>query len=161
MGYQNVLHYAGGLEDWKNRGRPLVGGESQPAPAVRQVIPILLLDWIDRFPVRYWLGGWCLMIFLCAILFWLLSAWPGNGLLIAGQPATGDWSELPTAGYFSVVTATTLGYGDVVPLGMARILAVAEAAAGMLIFGGLIAKILSHRQEQLIQQIHPALPLFL
>ena len=52
------------------------------------------------------------------------------------------------------MTVTSLGYGDIVPVGVSRILAIMEATLGMLVFGAVIAKLLSHRQELLIQELH-------
>src|SRR5438094_520667 len=73
---------------------------------------------------------------------------------IAGRDVDADARGLLTALYFSFVTATSVGYGDVVPLGFARALAIAEAATGLLLFGCLISKLISTRQEQLIEEIH-------
>ena len=71
-----------------------------------------------------------------------------------GEPKPGMDRSFSTALYLSLVTATTLGYGDVAPMGPARIVAVFEAMAGMLLFGALISKFLSRRQERLVEEIH-------
>ncbi|HUK40448.1 MAG TPA: potassium channel family protein, partial [Candidatus Acidoferrales bacterium] len=65
-----------------------------------------------------------------------------------------DPEGLATAIYFSFVTALSIGYGDVVPLGPLRILAVTEGIAGLLIFGCVISKLVSRRQEELVEEIH-------
>ena len=46
--------------------------------------------------------------------------------------------SLATALYLSGVTLTTLGYGDVTPMGLARGFAVIESAYGMLLFAFVI-----------------------
>lgn len=46
--------------------------------------------------------------------------------------------SLVTALYLSGVTLTTLGYGDVTPMGLARGFAVIESAYGMLLFAFVI-----------------------
>jgi hypothetical protein len=46
--------------------------------------------------------------------------------------------EVSTSLYFSVVTLTTLGFGDVVPTESARAVAASEAVFGYLILAGLI-----------------------
>lgn len=43
--------------------------------------------------------------------------------------------SFPIALYYSVVTFTTLGYGDFYPMGIGRVLAAAEAAIGYLVLG--------------------------
>jgi hypothetical protein len=56
--------------------------------------------------------------------------------------------------YFSAVTATSVGYGDIVPIGPARVLAIVESVAGLILFGCVVSKFVSRRQEQLIGEIH-------
>jgi hypothetical protein len=65
-----------------------------------------------------------------------------------------DVLGLLSAVYFSAVTATSVGYGDIVPRGAARLLAIIESIAGLVIFGCLISKFVSRRQEELIGEIH-------
>ncbi len=57
--------------------------------------------------------------------------------------ATGAISGLEEAMYFSMVTFTTLGYGDVVVHGEWRMLASFEAANGIIMFGWTTALIVS------------------
>jgi len=72
----------------------------------------------------------------------------------AGSPAGATLEGLGSALYFSFVTATSLGYGDIVPVGIARVIAVIEAIAALLIFGAVVAKFVSHRQDELVREIH-------
>ena len=51
------------------------------------------------------------------------------------SPALTELPDLQTAFYFSMVTFTTLGYGDVVLSGDWRTLASIQAANGVIIFG--------------------------
>lgn len=64
---------------------------------------------------------------------------PGSFSSAAGQLSNvGDWS------YYSFVTLTTLGYGDITPLSaVARSLAVGEALAGQLYLAVLIARLVA------------------
>jgi hypothetical protein len=64
-----------------------------------------------------------LLITVCAIVYFFL----GTTSSAAEQPV---WLELLTAFYFSIVTFTTLGYGDIAPQGFARFVAAAEAFLG-------------------------------
>lgn len=79
--------------------------------------------------------------------------WPPS-LLEGGRPVAGTWEGLVTAIYFSFVAATTLGFGDVIPVGPLRWLAAFEPALGLLILGAVISRLVSHRQELLIEEIH-------
>ena len=95
--------------------------------------------------------SWIALVVAAGVAYWLLSQTTQHGLQSIGSGVEGS---LLTSLYFSVVTATSLGYGDIAPVGVSRLLAVVEATLGMLIFGAVIAKVLSHRQEQLIQEMH-------
>jgi hypothetical protein len=92
------------------------------------------------------------MVVFCGIAYCRLSGYRLDGLTSAGVDIERNLDGLATCLYFSVVTATSLGYGDVIPVGLSHFLAITEAAAGMLVFGAIIAKLLSHRQEQLIEE---------
>jgi len=50
--------------------------------------------------------------------------------------------DLPSGLYFSLVTWTTVGYGDLTPLPQARLLAASEAVLGYLFMGLLVALLL-------------------
>ena len=56
-------------------------------------------------------------------------------LLYLFNPLITTLPDLETAFYFSMVTFTTLGYGDVVLTGNWRILASIQAANGVIVFG--------------------------
>jgi hypothetical protein len=52
------------------------------------------------------------------------------------------------------VTTTSVGYGDVLPVGPVRILSIVEAVSGLLIFGALVAKFVSRRQDEVVRDIY-------
>ena len=73
-----------------------------------------------------------MLIVLFAILYFFLGV-QGPGGTIVFSPQAGFLDNLLQLGrsvYFSVVTFTTLGYGDIVPLGAARAAAALEAFIG-------------------------------
>ena len=101
--------------------------------------------------LHLWLG----IILVCALAYWLAGMLPRRAALIEfGQPVAMTVGGLLKALYFSFVTATSVGFGDVLPVGPARGLAVAEAIAGLLIFGAIVAKFVSRRQERLAEETH-------
>jgi len=90
-------------------------------------------------------------IILSALTVWMFLAvvlealiW---ALLYLFDPLVTALPDLETAFYFSMVTFTTLGYGDVVLTGQWRMLASIQAANGVIIFGWTTALIFYFIQQ--------------
>lgn len=113
-----------------------------------------LLHLLDALPTRRVLYGWLGLVLVSALAYWLLGSVPGHGLSDAGEPLGTGALDLLRALYFSLVTVTSVGYGDVLPHGLARALSMTEAILGLLLFGVLVARLVSWRQEALVMDIH-------
>ena len=164
MGYTNLRYYVGGLAAWVESGGPVEKLESVntlPRPRQTMQTPIshksswtgfldLLASWSLERLVGFWLG----MILVFGIVYWAAGIGMGWGLQAGSSAVKADLEGLGTAIYFSFVTALSIGYGDVIPLGPLRIIAVIEGIAGLLIFGCVISKLVSRRQEELTAEIH-------
>jgi len=94
---------------------------------------VMALRWrhvpvVPKFRVLLWLfirlAGWMILLHLGEIAVW--------GLLFSWRGAMG---ELASALYFSAVTYTTTGYGDVVLPAESRLLGAIEALTGILMCG--------------------------
>jgi potassium channel LctB len=96
---------------------------------------------------------WLALVLGCGLVYWLLGLWEVS-LVEGGAQVPATLEGLGTAIYFSFVTATSVGYGDVAPVGLARALAATESAAGLVVFGCVISKLVSRRQELLVEEIH-------
>ena len=89
-------------------------------------------------------GGNTKIIFLLAIavLFIIgihtIEAWSWAAIYLA----IGEFNELPQALYFSVVTLTSLGYGDITLSAQWQILGTFEAMGGLILFGASTAFLL-------------------
>jgi Ion channel len=166
LGYTNLRHYRGGLGDWKDAGGALEAvaastaasaagvAEAELAPRQRRQWGSAFLEFIERRSPAHLFLAWLAMIVLCSLAYWLAGFTAHDGLLSGGRHLDASPHNLLVALYFSFVTATSVGYGDVVPLGLVRALAIAEAVAGLLIFGAVVAKFVSRRQDELVQEIH-------
>jgi rhodanese-related sulfurtransferase len=169
-GYTHVRHYHGGLADWIEGGGmmeklfvPAAPGSDTPTELVNANAPSVsrylrrgsvVIDFIERQSASTLLFTWLSMIIVCGIVYWLSGLGAEAGLKEHGRPVDLDLHGVMTAFYFSFVTATSVGYGDVVPMGAIRIVAIAEAIAGLLMFGVVIAKFVSRRQDELMREIH-------
>jgi len=172
-----VRHYAGGLVEWFDpanqppvpapppaRRTPVTNEQPTAGDAivVKRAPRIALagnfsarfIDWFADRTVSglFWL--WVEIVALCGVVYWLLAS-IGAGALIAHERSLSvDLRGLISAVYFSAVTATSVGYGDIVPVGIARVVAIGEGIAGLILFGCVVSKFVSRRQEQLIGEIH-------
>ena len=181
MGYTNVRHYHGGIADWKEAGLPV---ESEPDAAEMSVAsapPALaqstaatarrgriehprisrsrqwgnaLLDLIESLSATQIFFVWLAMVVVCGALYWLTGFSRHPGLVDSGKPIAATFEGLLSALYFSFVTTTSVGYGDVLPVGPVRIISIFEAVTGLLLFGALVAKFVSRRQDELVRDIY-------
>ncbi|PYR41804.1 MAG: hypothetical protein DMF93_07575 [Acidobacteria bacterium] len=99
-------------------------------------------------------GLWIAIVVGCGAVYFILGFAAPASLATASGPIGAGVGGLLSAMYFSAVTATSVGYGDIVPAGVARIVAIAESMAGLVLFGCVVSKFVSRRQEQLIDDIH-------
>jgi hypothetical protein len=177
MGYTNVRHYRGGIAEWKEAGLPVESSpaiaqpeppldlQSTPEPGrrIRPDQPTLsrrrqwgnaLLDLIERLSPAQLFSLWLGMVVVSGSVYWMTGFSRHPGLIDGGRPIAGNLRGLLSALYFSFVTTTSVGYGDVLPLGPVRILSIVEAVSGLLIFGALVAKFVSRRQDEVVRDIY-------
>jgi hypothetical protein len=98
---------------------------------------------VDREHLYAGLSAYLLAGLFFGVFYWVLErTWPGS-LAIPGEDAQSNFS-LPVAIYYSFVTLTTLGYGDIAPRSdVVRGLAIMEAIAGQLYLAVMIARLVS------------------
>jgi potassium channel LctB len=175
LGYTDVRLYRGGIAEWKEAGGPIES--SAPAANVDSVAlprrPEIermrgaaatvwrgrqwgnaIVDAIDRRSTSQVFLIWLGIIAGFALLYWITAAIGMGGLRDREVPVGAGLRGIGAAIYFSFVTATSVGYGDVLPVGIMRAAAISEAVSGLLIFGAVIAKFVSRRQEELVREIH-------
>jgi hypothetical protein len=169
LGYANVRHYPGGLTEWFAYEANLAeageaSGRAEPdAPrtthlarraSVPRTMSVRFVDALADRSVGSLFALWIEIVAGCGLIYWLLaSVSPRFALMANGAPVARGVRGLLPAFYFSAVTATSIGYGDIVPVGGARVLAVGEGIAGLILFGCVVSKFVSRRQDELIGRI--------
>jgi len=166
LGYTSVSHYPGGLTEWFAATDPAPIALAAPRPARAAAAahhpPALRVTlssrFVDALADRSVGGLFRLLIEIvvgCGLVYWALAwASPAFALMAGSAPIARGLPGLLPALYFSAVTATSVGYGDIVPTGVSRVIAVCEGTDGLILFGCVVSKFVSRRQEQLIGQIH-------
>jgi voltage-gated potassium channel Kch len=98
---------------------------------------------VDREHLYAGLSAYLLAGIFFGVFYWVLErTWPGS-FAIPGEGVQSNFSRA-VAIYYSFVTLTTLGYGDIVPRGeVVRGLAIMEAVAGQLYLAVMIARLVS------------------
>lgn len=100
---------------------------------------------MNRKRLLYWVAAYLLVIVVFSFLFLLLpdSEWGGNEKI----------ARFTDAFYFSVVTITSLGFGDIYPIAgsYSRLLVSAEAILGILVIGFFLNDI-AHNQAVLMDK---------
>jgi hypothetical protein len=112
-----------------------------------------LQSWIDQLTFPRIFALWFFVIFCFGLVYFY-----------AQTPQSYLWSvlanhrvdNLSDAVYYSFITATTLGYGDIVPLGGFRVLAIAEVVCGWLLLAMLTARLISIKQDIIIGELYEA-----
>ena len=80
------------------------------------------------------------------LLYYLLTQY-GHG--IGRDNEALDNATFLTGMYFSIVTISSLGYGDMHPMGISKVLACLEVLFGLVMIGVMIAKVTSYRVERI------------
>ncbi|MGC9310677.1 MAG: potassium channel family protein [Candidatus Aenigmatarchaeota archaeon] len=108
---------------------------------------------IDNLNFKKLFVLWIAYIFVFSAFFFFLDIYfPGNGLKNA---ETGyDAISFLNSAYFSFVCATSTGFGDITPLGLSRTVAIVDVIGGMLIFGLVISKLVSFKQDMILDEIY-------
>lgn len=108
---------------------------------------------VGKLVDRITFGQICILIVSVIVLSAVCYYWDsrrGSGLINLEQ-------KRPTAGeclYFSIITFTSLGYGDIRPVGFSRTIASVEVLSGLVFLSVFVGKLASERSNALIRLIY-------
>lgn len=87
-----------------------------------------------------------LVLLLCSFYFWLLNPY-GHGT----NTKDISWTD---SLYFCVITFSSLGYGDISPVGFGKLVASIEVMSGLFLVAVFVGKIASERQSAMLRLIY-------
>ena len=107
------------------------------------------LERVDFYQI---LLTWFFLIFLLGVIYYLFLGKLGANLVstITGEPI----AKLTDAIYFSFITATSTGFGDIIPLGFFKIIAVLEVTLGLLLLAVVTSKLVSIKQDIILEELY-------
>ena len=96
---------------------------------------------------------WMLVNVICTIFYFVLATLhSSNSPSLLPEMDIGR--RLFNSFYFSIITATSLGYGDIIPHGFSKILVMAQSIIELLIFALFVTKLVSRRQDTTMEEEH-------
>ena len=113
-----------------------------------------LVKFLDKISFSQVFTFWLIVIIIFAGAYFFLSSWPGNSLRDGSTPIQYNMEGFVNSLYLSFITATSLGYGDVVPMGVSKFLSGFEVILGLIIYGVLISKLVGVKQEVLLEEVY-------
>lgn len=153
--------FDGGIAEWKEAGLPVERGPARIAPRglaatarARRSAGDAAVDWVASRSISGLVATWLGMNVAFGVVYWLACFASGQGLLEQGAQVGHGARGLGEAIYFSFVTGLSIGFGDIVPVGAVRLLAIVHGSLGLLLFGCVISKLVSRRQEEVTDEIH-------
>jgi hypothetical protein len=88
-----------------------------------------------------------------AVLYFWFSYHDGQGpTLIEDMPSASQ--RLFNSIYYSIITATSTGYGDITPQGLSKFLAAAQSIMALFLFAAFFPKLISYRQTISLHEVH-------
>jgi len=114
---------------------------------------MLYLVEITKMPYTTLMLIWIGLALLFALSYFLLETYlPVHAPTQLSNLST--WERFGNSLYYSIITATSTGYGDITPRGISKALACMQSITSMFIFAVLVTKLLGQRQEIALQEVH-------
>lgn len=114
-----------------------------------------LVKFLDRISFSQTFLLWLMVIVLFSVIYFILSYNPANSLMYRDDVIEPNSKGLMNSVYFSFITATTLGYGDIAPTGLiSKFFAAAEVVIGLIIWALVISKLVGVKQEIILEEVY-------
>ncbi len=126
----------------------LVEGEAEPQK--RKKLWEQFYTWFEQQGIITIFAIWILIIIIFGVIYLFIDTQNGLMYTISGELVTCIQDAL----YFSIITATSTGYGDIVPLGVNKLISFVEIILGLIVFALITSKIVGIKQERILREIY-------
>jgi len=110
---------------------------------------------LTQLPYAVLLVLWMILAIIFATAYFALAVYaPGHGPTQLLQDEANLAVMFLDSLYYSVITATSTGYGDITPQGFSKALASAQSILSLLIWALFVTKLVSHKQEAALREVH-------
>ena len=107
--------------------------------------------WFDKFGFFHILVMWISIVALFGVMYAVLSTDTSHLIYTkTNEPVNNIMQQI----YFSFITATTTGFGDIVPVGYFKILSIFEVVFGFLLLAFVTSKLVSIKQDVILNEIY-------
>ncbi|MBU0536006.1 MAG: potassium channel family protein, partial [Nanoarchaeota archaeon] len=110
-----------------------------------------LKTFIDRLSFMHILLIWVFVVLCFGMAYYFFSGASSHLIYTADKSDVGDISD---SIYFSFVTATTTGFGDILPSGSFKVIVIFEVLAGLLLLALVTSKLVSIKQDVILTEIY-------
>lgn len=107
--------------------------------------------WIDKLTFFRIFFIWAFSIVLFGVLYFLFS---NNSSYLYYPIKNQTVNSVLDSIYFSFVSATTTGFGDITPLGFFKIIAIIEVISGLMLLAFVTSKLVSIKQDAILTEIY-------
>ncbi len=108
-------------------------------------------SWIDKLTFFRIFFIWTTIILLFGVVYFIFS---GVRSYLYFSRSGAPIESLLDYIYFSFITATSTGYGDIIPLGFFKILAIVEVIFGLLLLAFVTSKLISIKQDIILNELY-------
>lgn len=123
----------------------------KPDEFLTQLDRTVINSWLDRLHFPHILLVWLFVIIGFGVIYFLIST-PSSYLY--SNPTHEKVTSLWDAIYFSFVSATTVGFGDIIPLGSFRLVSIIEVVFGFLLLAVVTSKLVSIKQDVILGELY-------